>query len=69
MGLFDIGSKDLVLILLIVVLLWGGNKVPELMRGLGKGIREFRQASEGHLGDDSKPATSDEPAAKHSELS
>jgi sec-independent protein translocase protein TatA len=69
MGLFDIGSKDLVLILLIVVLLWGGNKVPELMRGLGRGIREFRQASEGHLGEDSKAVTPDDSAAKHSDLS
>jgi sec-independent protein translocase protein TatA len=69
MGLFDIGSKDLVLILLIVVLLWGGNKVPELMRGLGQGIREFRHASEGHTSEGDKAASLDEPAAKHSDLS
>jgi len=36
----------LILILLIVVLLFGGRKIPELMKGLGQGIREFKKASE-----------------------
>ena len=36
--------QHLIFILLIVVLLFGGKKIPELMRGLGKGIREFNDA-------------------------
>lgn len=40
----NLGGSELMLIFLIVVLLFGGNKIPELMRGLGKGIREFNNA-------------------------
>ncbi len=39
-GMF--GPMEIVLILLIVVLLFGGKKIPELMKGLGKGIKEFK---------------------------
>jgi sec-independent protein translocase protein TatA len=40
--LFGLGPTEIVLILLIVLLLFGGKKIPELMKGLGKGIREFK---------------------------
>lgn len=40
----NLGTSELVLIFLVVLLLFGGNKIPELMRGLGKGIREFNNA-------------------------
>ncbi len=42
-----IGPTEWILIALIVVLLFGGRKIPELMRGLGKGIKEFKDASKG----------------------
>lgn len=42
----NIGTPELILILLAALLLFGGNKLPELARGLGKGIREFKDASE-----------------------
>lgn len=35
---------EIIMILLVVLLLFGGRKIPELMRGLGKGIREFNDA-------------------------
>jgi sec-independent protein translocase protein TatA len=38
------GGGEWLLILLAIVLLFGGRKIPELMRGLGKGIREFNDA-------------------------
>ncbi len=38
------GGGEMVLIVLVVLLLFGGKKIPELMRGLGKGIREFNNA-------------------------
>ncbi len=37
-----VGGYEWILIILVVVLLFGGRKIPELMRGLGKGIREFK---------------------------
>ncbi len=37
-----LGPMEIVLILLIVVLLFGGKKIPELMKGLGKGVKEFK---------------------------
>ncbi|MFU8843708.1 MAG: twin-arginine translocase TatA/TatE family subunit [Bacteroidales bacterium] len=37
-----IGPWQIILIVLVVLLLFGGKKIPELMRGLGKGIREFK---------------------------
>ncbi|WP_255485067.1 Sec-independent protein translocase subunit TatA/TatB [Mucilaginibacter sp. X5P1] len=44
---FDIGGGEIMLIMLVVLLLFGGEKLPQLARGLGKGIRDFKDASEG----------------------
>jgi len=38
------GGMEIVLIVFVVLLLFGGKKIPELMRGLGKGIKEFNSA-------------------------
>lgn len=43
----NIGGAEMMLILAVVLLMFGGKKLPELARGLGKGIREFKDASEG----------------------
>ena len=43
----NMGGGEIMLIMLVVLLLFGGKKLPELARGLGKGIREFKDASEG----------------------
>lgn len=43
--LFALGPWEIALILFVVLLLFGGKKLPELARGLGKGIREFKDAS------------------------
>lgn len=42
--LFNLGSWEVVIILFVILLLFGGKKIPELARGLGKGIREFNDA-------------------------
>jgi sec-independent protein translocase protein TatA len=39
-----LGFNEIIVILIIVLLLFGGKKIPELMRGLGKGVREFNDA-------------------------
>ncbi|HKB56622.1 MAG TPA: twin-arginine translocase TatA/TatE family subunit [Lacunisphaera sp.] len=45
--MFDIGGPEALLILFIFLLLFGANKMPELARGLGKSIREFKKAASG----------------------
>ncbi|MBS1620540.1 MAG: twin-arginine translocase TatA/TatE family subunit [Bacteroidetes bacterium] len=39
-----LGTNEIIIILIIVLLLFGGRKIPELMKGLGKGVREFNDA-------------------------
>ncbi|UPS45875.1 twin-arginine translocase TatA/TatE family subunit [Prevotella sp. E15-22] len=41
--LFGLGGQELLLIALIVLLLFGGAKIPELMRGMGKGVKSFKE--------------------------
>ncbi|MEM9920132.1 MAG: twin-arginine translocase TatA/TatE family subunit [Bacteroidota bacterium] len=41
---FGLGGYEIIVVLFVVLLLFGGKKIPELMRGLGKGIREFNSA-------------------------
>ena len=43
----NIGGTEILLIVLLVLLLFGGTKIPELMRGLGKGVKSFRDGMEG----------------------
>ena len=43
--LFALGAPELIVIVVLVLLLFGGKKIPELMRGLGKGIKEYKNAS------------------------
>ena len=38
-----IGTGEIILIALVVLLLWGGKKIPELMKGLGKGVKSFKE--------------------------
>jgi len=37
-----IGTPEIILIVVVIVLLFGGRKIPELMRGIGKGVKEFK---------------------------
>lgn len=45
--MFGIGAQEIFIIALIVLLLFGGKKIPELMQGLGKGVRSFREGAKG----------------------
>jgi len=42
-----LGTQEILVILVVVLLLFGGKKIPELMSGLGKGIREFNNGKDG----------------------
>lgn len=45
LGIF--GGQELILVVILVLILFGGKKIPELMRGLGKGINEFNKGKSG----------------------
>ncbi len=54
LGIFlMIGAWQIILIVVVVLLMFGGKKIPELMRGLGSGIKEFKDASK----DEDEPKT------------
>lgn len=44
MILLNLGAPEIILIVLAVLILFGGKKIPELMRGLGKGVKEYKNA-------------------------
>lgn len=45
--MFGVGFQEIVVIALVVLLLFGGKKIPELMNGLGKGVRSFKEGMNG----------------------
>ncbi|MFZ1688938.1 MAG: twin-arginine translocase TatA/TatE family subunit [Flavobacteriales bacterium] len=53
-----IGFKEILVIALIVVILFGAKRIPDLMKGLGRGIKEFKDASKGE--DTSKDTSKEE---------
>lgn len=56
----NLGATEIILILLVVVLLFGGRKIPELFKGIGEGMKEFKKAS--RLDDEpSKTETKEQP--------
>lgn len=54
------GYQILIIVLVIVLLFFGGRKIPELMRGLGKGVKEFKDASKGEQNSKSTEVTNSE---------
>jgi sec-independent protein translocase protein TatA len=49
------GGMEWILILFVIVLLFGAKKIPELMKGLGSGIREFKNAASGREDEEQQP--------------
>ena len=45
----NLGGMEILLIVLLVLLLFGGKKIPELMKGLGKGVKSFRDGMDGKV--------------------
>lgn len=54
-----IGGQELIIILLIVLVLFGAKKIPELMRSFGKGVKEFKDGMNGVQDTDQKAASTD----------
>lgn len=66
----NIGPMELILIFLVVVLLFGGKKIPEIAKGLGKGIRDFKSSLAGSdEKDESKTLAASEKAAQDAKKS
>uniref|UniRef100_A0AB33IQW4 Sec-independent protein translocase protein TatA n=2 Tax=unclassified Prevotella TaxID=2638335 RepID=A0AB33IQW4_9BACT len=59
-----LGTPEIILIVLIVLLLFGGKKIPELMRGLGKGVKSFKEGVNGIENDLTPDAPKKEEAKK-----
>ncbi len=53
----NLGATEILLILVVVVLLFGGRKIPELMKGIGQGMKEFKKAS--HVEDEPEKQPAD----------
>jgi sec-independent protein translocase protein TatA len=67
--MFGIGTTELIIIMFIILLIFGAKKLPELAQGLGKGIREFKKASneiqeELKIDDTDHLKTSEEPQSE-----
>lgn len=57
----NLGTGEIIIIVFVVLLLFGGKKIPELMKGLGKGVRSFKQGMTDITDEINRP---DEPADK-----
>ena len=51
-----LGTQEILIILLVVLLLFGGKKIPELMKGMGKGVKNFKEGLNG-VGDEENAST------------
>jgi len=58
-GFMGMGPTELIVIVVIVLLLFGGKKIPELMRGLGRGVKEFKDGKDGAAEEQTDPANRD----------
>jgi len=56
--MFGLGAGEIIVILIVILVLFGGKKIPEVMQGLGKGLKEFKKASK-DIEDDIKSSFED----------
>lgn len=60
-GIFGLGGTELMIILFIILLLFGGAKLPALAKGLGQSVKEFKKASADESPDDKKAEPTQKP--------
>ena len=56
-----LGAPEIILIIIAILILFGGKKIPELMKGLGKGVKEFKDAQNGESTTTTTTTTEDKP--------
>lgn len=61
--LFNLGTGEIIVIVLVILLLFGGKKIPELMKGVGKGLKSFKQGLN-EVEDEIKKASDDDTKGK-----
>ena len=54
-----IGGQEMIIIFVVILVLFGGKKIPELMRNLGKGVKEFKDTTRDMMDDDHKKTNSE----------
>ena len=62
-----LGAPEIILIIIAILILFGGKKIPELMKGLGKGVREFKDAQNGDHANDASSTTNTTAPPRHEE--
>ena len=67
---FNLGTGEIIIIVFVILLLFGGRKIPELMKGLGKGVRSFKQGMN-EITDElnTTPPPADKPASDNAKKS
>jgi len=55
-----LGAPEIILIIIAILILFGGKKIPELMKGLGKGMKEFKDAQNGETSNPTNTSTTTE---------
>lgn len=61
--MFGLGTPEIILIVIVILVLFGAKKIPELMQGLGKGVKEFKKATT-DIEKDINTAAKDDPKPK-----
>jgi sec-independent protein translocase protein TatA len=61
----SLGAPEIILIIIAILILFGGKKIPELMKGLGKGMKEFKDAQNGETSNPTNTTTSTEEKPKN----
>ncbi|WP_426669139.1 twin-arginine translocase TatA/TatE family subunit [Mucilaginibacter sp. McL0603] len=57
----SLGAPEIILIIIAILILFGGKKIPELMKGLGKGMKEFKDAQNGESSNPTNATTEEKP--------
>lgn len=60
----NFGTGEIIIIVFVILLLFGGRKIPELMKGLGKGVRSFKQGMNDITDEINRPVDDTDPGAK-----
>ena len=58
--LFGLGPQEILIVAVMILVLFGGRKIPELMKGLGKGMKEFKDAKDGNSEGSTTPSKTEE---------